>query len=411
MRRLVVKFGGTSIKNGKLVRKAARSIKKEMEKNNTQIAVVVSAMGGTTNTLIEAAKEGTKGEITDRELDSIMAMGEKVSAKVFASTLRSLGVDSTPITTEDSEWPIITDDKAGNATPNLEKTEEKTKEKIVPLMEKGTVPVICGFIGKNENGNVTTIGRGGSDITAFLTAKCIGATDVVLVTDAEGVMSADPRIIKNTEILERISAEELCDLARYGSRIVHHNALRYKDPNINAKVIHFRHGNLTAEGTIIEASIPSTSKANAELYSESLSMLTVVGESMQTTPGILADAVEPLSSSNINIFGISIGPRSFSVYVTENQSEDALNIIHETIRNSEVMKSTTIEDGIAMILTESEKFIDTPGIISELSDPLAENGINVVEIYSSQASITFFVSWKDRNKALELLKGSIEEVI
>ena len=410
MRRIVAKFGGTSLADGDLVRKAAKSIKKELDKGDTQIAVVVSAMGGTTDTLIEAAKEGTKGEISQQDLDSIMAMGEKISAKVFASTLRSLGVKAQPVTTEDPEWPIITDTISGDATPDLEKTDERTKSNIIPLMEDGIVPVISGFIGRDENGTVTTLGRGGSDITAFLIGNCVGATDVILVTDAEGVMTADPQKIPDAKIIERVNAEELCDLARYGSRIVKHNALQYKAPEINAKVIHFRHGNLSAEGTIIEDSLPEPDKANAELYPEPLAMLTVVGEGMQNTPGVLVDAVEPLSEAGINIFGVSIGPRSFSVYVTKEASEQGLNILHEAIMNGNVMKSTTSEGGIAMIVTESEKFIDTPGIISKLSDPLAEAGINVTEIYSSQASISFFVDWEEREKALELLKGSIREV-
>lgn len=411
MRRLVVKFGGTSLEDGNLVRKAAKSIKKEIEKGDTEIAVVVSAMGGTTDILIDSAKEGTKGEISERELDSIMAMGEKISAKAFAATLQSLGVNSKPITTEDPEWPIITDEKAGNATPDLTETDRLIKENIRPLLEEGTVPVICGFIGKDKEGNVTTIGRGGSDITAFLVGKCLEASDVILVTDAEGIMSADPRNIENSQLLERVTAEELCDLARYGAQIVQHNALRYKDPHINAKVIHFRHGNLSAEGTTIEGALPESDKVNAELYPEPLAMITTVGEKMQTTPGVLVNALDPLSKAGINIFGVSIGPRSFSTYVTEEQSQEALSIIHESVEESDVMKSTTSEGGVAMILTESEKFIDTPGIIAKLSEPLAKNGVNVLEIYSSQASISFFVNWKDREKAFELLKGSIKEVI
>lgn len=411
MKRIVAKFGGTSLENGNLLRKAAKSVKKGLEKGDTQIAVVVSAMGKSTDNLIQAAKEGTNGEISQKDLDSIMAMGEKISAKVFASALRSLGIDARSITTEDSEWPIITDGYSGNATPDLEETEELVKENIEPLLENDVIPVICGFIGKDESGTITTLGRGGSDITAFLIGNCLDATDVVLVTDAEGVMSADPRKIEDPNLLERITTEELCDLARYGSKIVQHNALKYKNPEINAKVIHFRYGNLSAEGTIIEGAIPESKEANVELYPKPLSMITVVGEDMQETPGVLVNALDPLSESEVNIFGVSIGPRSFSVYVTEEESQNALEIIHDSVEDSSVMKSTTSEGGVAMVVTESERFIDTPGIISRLSDPLAEEGINVTEIYSSQASISFFVDWEDREEALKLLKESIEEMI
>lgn len=410
MKRIVAKFGGTSLGTGDLIRKAAKSVKKEVEKGDIQIAVVVSAMGESTDYLIKAAKEGTKGEISQEDLDSIMAMGEKISAKVFASALRSLGVDAKPITTEDPEWPIITDSSSGNASPDLEKTGELIREKVVPLLENDVVPVVCGFIGRDESGTVTTLGRGGSDITALLVGNCLDATDVVLVTDVEGVMSADPLRIENPDRLERITSEELCDLARYGSKIVQHHALKYKDPDVNAKVIHFRHENLSAEGTIIEGAIPESKEASVELYPKPLSMITVVGEDMQKTPGVLVNALDPLSKSEVNIFGVSIGPRSFSIYITEEESQNALEIIYDSVEDSSVMRSTTSESGVAMIVTESEKFIDTPGIIARLSDPLAEEGINVTEIYSSQASISFFVNWEEREEALELLEESIEEV-
>ncbi|KXB00899.1 hypothetical protein AKJ40_00115 [candidate division MSBL1 archaeon SCGC-AAA259M10] len=411
MRRIVAKFGGTSLENGHLIRKAAKSVKKEVEKGDTEIAVVVSAMGGTTDVLISETRESTEGELSQEDLDAIMAMGEKTSAKIFAASLHSLGVKSKAITPDDPEWPIITDDSAGNATPDLKKTRQLVNKKIIPLMEENIVPVICGFLGKDEEGIERTLGRGGSDITAFLMGNCLNATDVILVTDAEGIMSADPQRIKNPKILERITAEELVDLARYGAKIVQHSALRYKDPNINAKVIHFRHGNLSKEGTIIEGSTPEKENTNVELFPKPLAMITIVGEGMQKTPGILVENLKPLKKSEINIFGVSIGPRSFSIYVTEEKSQEALELIHEIVAGSPVMRSATSESGVAMLVAESEKFIDTPGIISKLSDPLAEEGINVIEIYSSQASISFFVNWKDRDKAFELLKKSIREVI
>ncbi len=411
MRRIVSKFGGTSIENGHLIRKGAKAVKNELDKGDTQIAVVVSAMGGMTDNLIMNARDSTKNEISKGELDTIMSMGEKISAKIFATSLRSLGVKAKAITPDDEKWPIITDGVAGNASPDLEETQERISAKIKPLMEEGVVPVICGFLGKDEEGTETTIGRGGSDITAFLVGRCVDATDVILVTDAEGVMSADPQMLDDTEILGELTTKELVDLARYGSKIVHHEALKYKDPEINAKVIHYQQGNLSKEGTIIKGESPEIDGVKVEVFPEPLAMITIVGEAMQSTPGILSDALDSLGEKRINIFGISIGPRSFSIYITDEKSPEALEMIHEAVKESEVMKSTTSESGIAMIVTESEKFIDTPGIISKLSDPLAEEGLNVIEIYSSQASISFFVDWKNKDQAYNLLKESIEEVI
>lgn len=409
MKRIVVKFGGTSIGDEELLRNAAKSVKKEFEKG-TQVAVVVSAMGKTTDILLEGAKESTDRELTPRELDEILSMGERISARTFASTLQSLGVKAKPILPEHENWPVITDSEFGNAKPKLDKTQELTRKFISPLLEEGIVPVICGFLGKDSDDNITTIGRGGSDITAFLMGKCIEATDVVIVTDAEGVMSADPRMIGDPEIIEEMTADELCDLAKYGARILHHRSLRYKDPDINARIIHFRHSDLSAKGTTIIDSVKEGGRATTEIYPDPLAMLTTVGESMQTVPGILVKAIDPISNSKINIFGVSVGPRSFSIYTTEEESKEALNILHESVRINEVMKSVTIKTGVAMIITESEKFIDTPGIIERLTKPLAENDINVLEILSSQASISFFLNWEDREKAFELLETEMKRV-
>jgi aspartate kinase len=407
--RIVAKFGGTSIGDGKLVRKAAESVRQEVRKGK-QVAVVVSAMSHTTDSLVETAKTVTSGKPEARDLDEIMSMGERTSARVFVAALRSLGVKSHYIGPESKEWPVITDSKFGNAQPDMKKTSRRARRYILPLMKKGIVPVICGFLGRDKEGNTTTLGRGGSDITAFLMGKCLDATEVVIVTDAEGVMSADPRRIQNSHLLDRMTAEEIRDLAKYGARILHFHALRYKDPNINAKVIHFRHGSLSKRGTQIVGSLKGGARLGTKLYPKPLAMLTVVGEEMQVKPGVLEKAVTPLGKSRINIFGVSIGPRSFSLYVTEEESQRALEVLHETVSKNKVMKSVTSEGGVGMIVAESEKFIETPGVIARLTEPLAKEKINVIEIYSSKASISFFVNWKDSKQAFKLLKKVMKEV-
>jgi aspartate kinase len=139
-------------------------------------------------------------------------------------------------------------------------------------------------------------------------------------------------------------------------------------------------------------------------------MLTIVGERMQVVPGVLVKAASPLSRAGINIFGVSIGPRSFSLYVTEQDAQRALKLLHGVVTRHRLMKSVTSEDNIAMIIAESEKFIETPGIIAKLSEPLAKERINIIEIFSSRASITFFVNWADSGRALKLLKQRMKEV-
>jgi len=146
------------------------------------------------------------------------------------------------------------------------------------------------------------------------------------------------------------------------------------------------------------------------LYGKPLAMLTIVGRRMQLVPGILVKAATPLSKAGINIFGVSIGPRSFSLYVDREKATRALRMLHEVVKRHELMKSVTSEEDIAMVIAESEKFIETPGIIARLTEPLAKKRINIIEIFSSRASITFFINWADSRRALKLLKQTMEEV-
>jgi aspartate kinase len=389
------------------VRSAAGSVFQEYKKG-AQVVVVVSAMGNATDELINAAMTSTGGRIAEREMDDIVAMGEKTSARIFAAALRSLGADAKYIDPTCPEWPIITDSNFGNAKVNLRETKLRVRRYLLPLLRKGTIPVICGFLGRDGRGNTTTLGRGGSDITAFLIASCLGADEVIIVKDVEGVMSGDPSKIKGAHLLEEITVEEMRDLARYGAQVLHPRAMDYKDPSIDAKVIHFRHRSLSARGTMILG--PRSGEMGVRLYEKPLAMLTVVGEQMQLVPGILVKAAAPLSRAGINIFGVSIGPRSFSLYVDKGNAPRALGLLHEVVKRHELMKSVTSEEDIAMIIAESEKFIETPGVIARLTEPLAREKINIIEIFSSRASITFFINWTDRRKALKLLKKTMEEV-
>ncbi len=408
MKRIVVKFGGMSVADGERVRLGAKAVHREYRKG-TQVAVVMSAMGHATDELIKVAKASTGNKISARELDEIMAMGERTSARVFASALHNLGAQVKYIDPRQKEWPVVTDSNFGLANIDLAETRRRTHRYILPLLRKRVIPVICGFLGKDRRGNLTTVGRGGSDITGFLMGKCLNADEVIIVTDAEGVMSADPNKINEARLIERISVEEMMDLARFGAQVMHPRAMNYKDPSISARVIHFRYGNLSASGTVIMGP-KEVGFVGVRAYEKPLAMLTIIGREMQTTPGIFAKASAPLGKAVINIFGVSIGPRSFSVYVAEDDSHRALKLLHNTLTKHKLMKSVTSESNIALLIAESERFIYAPGAIAKLSEPFAQARINIIEILSSRASISFFVNWNDRKEALKLLRRAMKEV-
>jgi aspartate kinase len=275
-------------------------------------------------------------------------------------------------------------------------------------LDRGEVPVVCGFLGRDSAGNLTTLGRGGSDITAFVLSSCLQADETIIVTDVDGVMSTDPSLVKEARLLPQITVEELRDLARFGMRKLHPRALDFKDPGVRAKIINFRHGDLSAKGTEIVG--PTSKPVSVRLHEEPLTMVTVVGENMQTTPGILSKAVSPLSREAINIYGVSIGPRSFSIYVREEEGERALKVLHKAVVADKHMKSVTKAGKLALIVCESEKFIDTPGMIAKLTQPLAKEGINIVEMMTSRASISFLLDWENGERGAKILKKVMEEI-
>ncbi|MEW6222250.1 MAG: aspartate kinase [Candidatus Hadarchaeota archaeon] len=407
MKRIAVKFGGTSVGNMERVRLAAKAVYREFKKG-VQVIVVVSAMGHTTDSLIKSAKT-IFGDFSDEEIDYIMALGERASARIFAAALRELGAKSVAIDPLDKRWPVVTDENFRMADIDLKETTGRAKKHLAPLLKKGVIPVVCGFLGRSREGKITTIGRGGSDITGFLMGECLGADEVVIVTDVEGVMTADPNKIPDARTLKTITVEEMRDLARFGAQVMHPRAMAYKDPDISARVVHYRHGDLSIRGTTIIG--PKKGEfVGVRLHEKPLAMLTVVGEEMQTTPGVLVKVTAPLSRAGVNIFGVSIGPRSFSIYVAEAQAKKALQLMHNTITGNELMKSVTGEVGLALIIAESEKFIYTPGVIARLTEPLAKAKINIIEILSSRTSISFFVNWDDRDYALKLFRQVMKEI-
>ncbi|MEM3641737.1 MAG: aspartate kinase, partial [Candidatus Bathyarchaeia archaeon] len=202
-RTIVVKYGGASLADNDHILRAAKAVIREAEKG-TRIAVVVSAMGKTTDQLLHTAKNASNGKIEKKELDEILAMGERTSVRIFAAVLKANGVESRYFDPSDPDWPIITDDVFSDANPILDKCEERIRQHVLPLIEKGVIPVIAGFVGKTQEGRITTIGRGGSDTTAFILAKALNADEVILVTDAEGIMSADPKIISKPKRLPEV---------------------------------------------------------------------------------------------------------------------------------------------------------------------------------------------------------------
>lgn len=404
---IVAKFGGTSIGNGERIRKAAQSVVNEYMKGN-KVVVVVSAINKTTDEFIKVVEDAMGKSITDKQLAEVLSMGEMTSVRVFSATVESLGVKSEYVDPYKDTWPIITDDNLLSAKVDFKATEEKSSE-LKRMVDQGIIPIVCGFLGKDESGLITTLGRGGSDITAFLLGHCLKADEVIIVTDVGGVMSTDPNKLQNAKKLDKISVEEMRDLATHGAQVLHPHALKYKDPKIDAKIIGYDHGDLSAHGTeIIGPSTNSELIKSATLNSEPISVIAVVGEEILTKTGILAKITDTLALNDINIFGISTGQNSITVFVNKSESDHAHEVLHEVVVETDDLSSLSLGREIAMITVSSQDFIDTPGVITQITEPLQKNKINIIEISSSQTSVVIFVDWNDGRKAYELVKGVLK---
>lgn len=402
---IIAKFGGTSIGNGEKIRKAAQSVVNEYMKGN-KVVVVVSAINKTTDDLIKIIEDSMQSNVTEKQLAEILSMGEMTSVRVFSSVIESLGVKSEYIDPFNEKWPLITDSNLLEAKINFEASELKSKE-LIKILDQGIIPVVCGFLGKDETGEITTLGRGGSDITAFLLGHCLNADEVIIVTDVKGVMSTDPNKIQAAKKLEKISVEEMRDLATYGAQVLHPHALKYKDPTISAKIISYENGDLSNPGTKIVGPYEGEMMKSSMLYPEPISIVAIVGERMLKKTGLLSQLTSILAKNNINIFGISAGQNSVTIFVNKKDALEAHHLLHDLVIDNDSLSSLSLGREIAMLTLVSPEFIETPGIISNITDPLRKNNINIVEISSSQTAVVVFVDWEDGEKAYELIKKAI----
>lgn len=406
-KRIVVKYGGSSLADHERIIRAVTAVAEEAKKG-TQIAVIVSAMGKTTDTLLRAAKDTSNGNLKNHDLDEILAMGERTSIRIIAAALKAQGLNSRHVDPLDPEWPIITDDEFSDANPQLDVCYEKVKQTILPLVEQGVIPVIAGFIGKTPDNKVTTLGRGGSDTTAFIIAKALEADELILVTDAEGIMSADPKIIENPKRIPEIDVNTLVGLADSGTKFIHRKALRYKHPTLKVRVIKHTHGDLNAEGTIIKGSL------NAYLDVEQANptpamLITIVGKGVSENPQVTKELTETVKQ-HTQLLGLTLNYDSMILYVTENNNADKLlKQIHSIVLNHKETLAISIRKQLAFLTIKGVGLEMTPGLTGHISEALRVNCINIFGLMTITSSILLFVDWKQKEKVLKLIKNALGE--
>jgi aspartate kinase len=387
--RVVIKFGGADLSSGEKIQQAAKLL---AEARFEEMVVVVSAMGKTTDSLTQTANQIG---VSDAEWAEILSTGERTSARIFCAALRALGLKAEVFDPAYDNWPIITDSNFLHATPDLEKTASLTSQFLTPLLGK-VIPVVCGFLGKDSQGRVTTLGRGGSDTTAILLARCTSADEIILVKETSGVLSADPRIVPDARPLDKLEIHEMFDLAQGGAKIVKPGALKYKLPNQTLRIVDFDSGSLASGGTEITGSF--------NLYS---------AETL-TQPGLIAISIVcEVNAQNIRnvfsvlskkpVYGVSSGRKSVTIFTTNGDVAQILNQLH-AIRD---FKAVSHRENVAMFQINDPDFIDSPGGIAKISNALSQAGINIIEVTTSKATINVFIEENEIKRAKEAIENVV----
>ncbi len=387
--RVVVKFGGADLSSGEKIQQAARLISKGSFK---EVAVVVSAMGKMTDSLVQTVAQIG---VSDADYAEIISMGERTSARIFCTALQAEGLKAELFDPANQNWPITTDSSFLNAKPDLEKTKALTEMHVKPLL--GTaVPVICGFLGKSTDGKVTTLGRGGSDTTALLMAQCIGADEVILVKETSGVMSADPKIVPEARVIRALDIHEMFDLAQGGAKIVKPEALKYKLSSQILRIVDFASGNLTVGGTEITGSFNLNSSETISY--EGLIAVNVV---CNVTSENIRDIFSALSGKPV--YGVSSGRKSITVFTDSKDAAALLSRLH----SNPSFKAVSHREKVAMLQISNPLFIDSPGGIAQISTTLSGAGINIIEVTTSKATINVFIEENQLKGAKEAIKNVV----
>ena len=389
MVRVVVKFGGADLSSGEKIQRAAQLV---AEAHFDEAVVVVSAMGKTTDALMETTSQIG---VSDAEWAEIISTGERTSARIFSAALRAQGLKAEVFDPAHENWPIITDSNFRNASPDLKKTAALVAKFVMPLLGK-KIPVVCGFLGKDSQGKVTTLGRGGSDTTAVLLARYISADEIVLVKETSGVMSADPKIVSNAKPLGKLEIHEMFDLAQGGAKIIKPAALKYKLPNQLLRVVDFNSGSLASGGTEIEGSF--SLDAAETLTQQELIAISIVCEVNAKNIG---DAFSVLSGKSV--YGVSSGRKSVTIFTTDGDVSQILNKLH----SNSSFKAVSHRENVAMIQISDPDFIDSPGGIATISNALAHAGINIIEVTTSKATINVFIEEKEIKRAKEAIENVV----
>lgn len=461
--KLVIKFGGTSISSDKKIRDVSNYLHSLSKKN--QIVAVCSAVSGVTDDLIEISKliqKGNKeqanklikkiiekhnqlakdaikksqnkkklldklnsdfteleellhgmillGEVTPRSLDYLISFGERLSINLVAFALLDFGSKSIPLTGK--EVGIVTDSNFGKARPLMDTTKIRVSKTVSTLLDKKIIPIVGGFSGADQHGSITTFGRGGSDYTATTIASCINADEIWLMSDVDGLMTADPKIVKDAKVLKEVSYIEAIEMALFGAKQIHPRTF---EPLLSKKIpMRIRSSfNTTNLGTFVTASPDVATKKTVKCVSaiRNNGLIDVRGGSMVGTPGTAAKIFSTLAESGVNIMMISQSPSesSISIVVKKTDLDKAVSALEMNLLGK-IIKKLEVTTDVSIIALIGSGMRGTVGVASRVFGAVEKKRVNVVMIAqgSSELNIAFVVKDSECNSVVQTLHDEFE---
>ena len=461
--KLVLKYGGTSISSAKDIQNIAKHIRSLSKQN--QLVIVCSAISDTTDDLIEIsqsikkenkkkaeqlakniekrhqklAKETIKktqirkkllqtfdeyfteltalidgmvllGEVTPRSMDYLFSFGERLSIQLISAAIKDLGKKSEALTGK--EVGIVTDSNFGESKPLMDTTRLRVSKTLDSVFLKNTIPVIGGFVGADQHGHVTTFGRGGSDYSATIIGSCIKADEIWLMSDVDGLMTADPKIVKNAKLLQEVSYVEAIEMAMFGAKQIHPRTF---EPLLAKKIpMKIRSSfNVENEGTQVTFS-PSASVRNTVKCVSNVShngLIDIQGGSMIGTPGTAAKIFATLANAGINVMMISQNPSesSITIVVKNTDLDRAVNKLEMELLGK-IIKKLEITTDMAIIALIGSGMRGTVGVASKVFGAMQKNKVNVSMITqgSSELNLAFVVKNSDAKTAVQALHNEFE---
>ncbi len=462
--KLVMKFGGTSVADGKRIRNVAALVRRFAQGNG--VVTVCSALDGVTDDLIALAEDARAGsetlvrerlkllkerhskaladavkspairakvqreitsafgqleklalgsavlkETTPRSRDSILSTGERLSNPIVWGALLEGGTDATYMT--GGAAGIMTDDRFGDAAPLMEVTAYQVKETLSPLLERGAVPVVTGYIGATQEGETTTFGRGGSDLTATVIAASIDADEVWIWSDVDGLMTADPRTVKEAQVLSEVSYAEAGEMAVFGAKALHPRTL---EP-VAAKGIPVRFKNTFKPdhpGTVVR----KNPQAYASKFLKSVALvkdvaiITLSGASMVGRPGSAARIFDIVARSGTNILMISqsVSESNISMVVSRPAMQRAVNALELAMMGEGGLRAVNYEDDVSALAVVGGGMRGEKGIAAKVFGAVASRNINVRMIAqgSSEQNISFVVQEDDGKEAVRAIHAAFK---